>query len=67
MPMNAPESLTSDEVYAVSAYVLYLNGLLPENTTLDAKSMAEIKMPNRNGFMPDPRPDVREQRCMSAC
>lgn len=67
MPMNAPESLTSDEVYAVSAYVLYLNGLLPEDTTLDAKSMAEIKMPNRNGFIPDPRPDVREHRCMSAC
>ena len=67
MPMNAPESLTSDEVYAVSAYVLYLNGLVPEDTTLDAKSLAAIKMPNRYGFIPDPRPDVREQRCMSGC
>jgi cytochrome c len=67
MPMNAPESLTSDEVYAVSAYVLYLNGLVPEDTTLDAKSLAAIKMPNRNGFIPDPRPDIREQRCMSGC
>jgi cytochrome c len=67
MPMNAPESLSADEVYAVSAYVLHLNGLLPDGATLDGRTMAAIKMPNRDGFIPDPRPDVRDKRCMSGC
>lgn len=67
MPLNAPQSLTDDEVYAVSAYVLNLNGLVPESATLDAKSLAEIKMPNRNGFVQDPRPDVHVKVCMTKC
>jgi cytochrome c len=67
MPMNAPQSLTNDQVYAVTAYILNMNGLVPDDTTLDAKSLAAIKMPNRNGFVEDPRPDVRKKRCMSKC
>ncbi len=59
MPMNAPQSLSADEVYAVSGYVLYLNGLVPESAVLDAASLAAVRMPNRDGFVPDPRPDVR--------
>ncbi|SEG40780.1 cytochrome c [Methylobacterium sp. 190mf] len=59
MPMNAPQSLSDDDVYAVSGYVLYLNGLVPDGTVLDARSLAAIRMPNRDGFVPDPRPDVR--------
>ena len=51
MPLNAPQSLTPDEVYAVSAFVLFLNGILPEDATLDASSLAKIKMPNRHGFV----------------
>src|SRR5580658_1964093 len=51
MPLNAPQSLTPDEVYAVSAYVLFLNGIVPRDTTLDADNLAKIKMPNRNGFV----------------
>lgn len=59
MPFNAPESLTDDQVYAVSAYVLALNGVVPDDTVLDANNLPKIKMPNRNGFIsPDPRPDV---------
>jgi len=58
MPLNAPQSLSNDEVYAVAAYVLNLNGLVSEDKTIDAKSLASIKMPNRNGFVVDPRPDV---------
>lgn len=59
MPFNAPESLTDDQVYAVSAYVLSLNGIVPDDATLDAASLPKIAMPNRNGFIsPDPRPDV---------
>lgn len=59
MPMNAPQSLSNDDVYAVSAYILNLNGVVADGATLDASSMAAIRMPNRDGFIPDPRPDVR--------
>lgn len=58
MPFTAPQSLTPDQVYAVSAYVLFLNGLVPETATLDAQSLPQVAMPNRNGFTSDPRPDV---------
>jgi cytochrome c len=59
MPFNAPESLDDDQVYAVSAYVLSLNGIVSDDTVLDARRLARVVMPNRNGFVsPDPRPDV---------
>ncbi|OAF01142.1 cytochrome C [Bradyrhizobium centrolobii] len=59
MPQNAPQSLSNDDVYAVSAYLLSLNGLVGADGTLDAKSLAAIKMPNRDGFVGDARPDVK--------
>ncbi|MCJ2142635.1 c-type cytochrome [Methylobacterium sp. E-066] len=59
MPLNAPQSLGDAEVYAVSAYILHLNGLVSDGATLDAKSLAAIRMPNRDGFVSDPRPDVK--------
>jgi mono/diheme cytochrome c family protein len=58
MPFNAPGSLTPDEVYEVTAYVLYLNGIVAENDVIDARTLPQVKMPNRNAFVPDPRPDV---------
>jgi len=67
MPQNAPQSLSNDDVYAVSAYILSLNGLLPADATLDAKSLVAVKMPNRNMFVGDPRPDVKNSACMSGC
>jgi S-disulfanyl-L-cysteine oxidoreductase SoxD len=67
MPQNAPQSLSNDEVYAVSAYILNLNGLLPADATLDAKSLPAIKMPNRGMFVGDPRPDVKNPACVSGC
>lgn len=67
MPMNAPQSLSAPEVYALSAYILNLNGLVPDDATLDAKSLAAIKMPNRDGFVPDPRPDVKDAACSKDC
>jgi len=51
MPLNAPQSLAPDEVYSVSAYVLFLNGIVPEDARLDADALAKIKMPNRMGFV----------------
>jgi cytochrome c len=60
MPFNAPQSLGADEVYALSAYILNLNGIVPASARLDAKSLAKVRMPNQGGFTsPDPRPDVR--------
>jgi S-disulfanyl-L-cysteine oxidoreductase SoxD len=67
MPQNAPQSLSNEDVYAVSAYILNLNGLFPADATLDAKSLAAIKMPNRTMFVGDPRPDVRNPACLTGC
>ena len=67
MPQNAPQSLSNQDVYAVSAYILYLNGLLPAAASLDAKSISAIKMPNRNMFVGDSRPDVTNPACMTDC
>jgi mono/diheme cytochrome c family protein len=57
MPYNKPGSLTSDQVYAVTAYLLSLNGIIKEDAVLNAKTLPQVKMPNRNGFIGDPRPD----------
>jgi S-disulfanyl-L-cysteine oxidoreductase SoxD len=67
MPQNAPQSLSNEDVYAVSAYILNLNGLLPADATLDAKTLSTIQMPNRAMFVGDPRPDVKNPACMSGC
>jgi S-disulfanyl-L-cysteine oxidoreductase SoxD len=59
MPFDSPQSLTADQVYAISAYILYLNNIVTEDTVLDATSLPKVEMPNRNGFTRlDPRPDV---------
>jgi cytochrome c len=52
MPFDAPKSLTNEEVYAVTAYLLYLNGVIEKDEPIDAQSLAKISMPNRNGFTP---------------
>jgi len=55
MPFQESQSLTSDEVYAVSAYILSLNGIVASNDVLDAQSLPKVKMPNRDGFVAFPR------------
>ena len=54
MPYPAPGSLSVDDTYAVVAYILNLNGLLPDDGKLDKETLPKIKMPNRDGFVPDP-------------
>lgn len=54
MPYQAPGSLSIDETYAVTAYILSLNGLLPEAGKLDKDSLPKVMMPNRDGFIPEP-------------
>jgi S-disulfanyl-L-cysteine oxidoreductase SoxD len=59
MPADAPQSLTPDEVYALCAYLLHLNGIVPADAVMDATSLPQVVMPNHAGFTsPDPRPDV---------
>ena len=53
MPITNPLSLTNDEVYAVSAYVLYLNGIVGEDAQMNAQTLPQVKMPNRDGFIDD--------------
>ena len=67
MPMDRPQSLTANEVYAVSAYLLNLNGLVPADAVMDAKTLPAVQMPNRNGFILDDRPDAKAVRCMTNC
>jgi cytochrome c len=55
MPYNEPKSLSADEAYALSAYILALNGIVAANDVIDAQSLPKVKMPNRDGFIPFPR------------
>lgn len=55
MPFPETKSLTNDEVYAVAAYILNLNGIISADQVLDAHSLPAVKMPNRAGFVPFPR------------
>jgi cytochrome c len=57
MPMNAPGSLTDDETYAVTAYILGRANIVSEDIVLDADSFTQIEMPNKDGFFEDPRPE----------
>lgn len=50
MPLQAPGTLEDDELYAVTAYLLFLNGIVAEDATMDAESLPSVKMPNRDGF-----------------
>lgn len=51
MPLNNPQTLTNDEVYALTAYILKLNGIIGAKDAMNAKSLPRVKMPNRDGFV----------------
>ncbi|HEX3169926.1 MAG TPA: cytochrome c [Burkholderiales bacterium] len=51
MPLQNPKTLTDDEVYAVSAYILFLNGIIAETAPMNAQTLPLVKMPNRDGFV----------------
>jgi cytochrome c len=57
MPYQAPGSLSNDDTYAVAAYILSLNGILPVDGKIDRDSLPKIRMPNRDGFVPEPEFD----------
>src|SRR5436190_4688119 len=61
-PIDEPGSLTLEQVYAVTAYLLHLNGIIGEDDVMDARTLPQVRMPNREGFVLDPRPDVGARR-----
>lgn len=76
MPWNAPKSLSTDEVYAVTAYILNLGSIVSDDFVLSDKNMSEAqsRLPNRNGMTRDHglwdirgKPDVRNTACMRDC
>jgi cytochrome c len=60
--------LSADDVYALTAYILNLNDIVPSEFVADRESLPKVKMPNRDSFLwTDPRPDTMAKPCMSAC
>ena len=58
MPFDEPGLLKPPDVYAVVAYLLNINGIVADDAVMDARSLPKVRMPNRDGFVADPRPDV---------
>jgi len=67
MPFQAPQSLTNDEVYSLTAYILHVNEILPKDAVVDAEILKTVQMPNAHGFYVDDRPDMHAVRCMHDC
>jgi len=68
MPMAAPHTLSADDVYALTAYILNLNDLVPHEFVADRNSLPKVKMRNRDNFIwTDPRPDTAAKPCMNDC
>jgi len=57
MPFTAPDSLSNDDVYALAAYILAQAKIVPDDAVMNAQTLSKVQMPNRNGFVPDRRPD----------
>ena len=58
MPYTEPGTLTADETYALTAFLLFKNGIVAQDQALNAETLPKVRMPNRDGFIPDTRPDV---------
>src|ERR1700730_453884 len=60
MPRNQGGTLNANEVYALTAFILYRNGIVQENDVMDAKTLPRVQMPNRNGFLPQQLDDIQD-------
>lgn len=67
MPFQQPQSLSNEQVYAVTGYILHMNGLLGPDAKVDAATIKAVKMPNRDGFYEDDRPDYAAEACYENC
>jgi S-disulfanyl-L-cysteine oxidoreductase SoxD len=61
MPFKNPGMLTNDQVYAVVAYLLALDGIIAQDAVMNAETLPRVKMPNRDGFIRDPRPNMQDK------
>ena len=68
MPFPTPRTLSADDVYALTAYILNLNNIVPGDFVADKESLPKVKMPNHDSFTwQDPRPDTSMKPCMTKC
>lgn len=68
MPLDKPQTLTPNEVYALTAFLLNLNGIVGADAVMDARMVPAVRMPNAAGFKTvDGSPDIRATRCMENC
>ncbi len=61
MPFDAPGSLSDEDVYAVTAWLLWKNNIIPADAVMDRTTLPNVTMPNRDAFIGDPRPDVPQK------
>ena len=68
MPFDAPQSLEPDEVYALTAYLLHLDGIVPGEAVMDRQTLPAVEMPNRDGFeRTDTVTAAPSEACMRRC
>lgn len=68
MPFQAPHTLSANDVYALTAYVLNINNIVANNFVADRDSLPKVKMPYHDKFTwQDPRPDTSAKECMKNC
>jgi hypothetical protein len=68
MPLSAPHTMSADDIYAVVAYILNFNNIVPSTFVADKNSLPKVKMPNHDNFTwQDPRPDTASKACMKDC
>lgn len=65
MPYAQPGTLSADETYAVTAFLLFKNGIIPRDAAMNKDTLPKVLMPNRNGFIADNRPDVHDSASLS--
>lgn len=65
MPYDQPGTLSADQTYAVTAFLLFRNGIIPRNRAMSRDTLPKVRMPNRDGFIPDNRPDVGQNATSS--
>lgn len=67
MPFGNAQSLSADDVYAVTAYILSLNDIIADTDVMNAQTLPQVQMPNRHGFITATGPDIKVGVCMQDC
>jgi cytochrome c len=67
MPFGNAQSLTPDEVYGLTAYILAMNSIIAEDEVMNAETLPKVNMPNRDGFIVAGETDIKVDACMQDC